>query len=66
MRADIGDVFELLRILDLWDWWKDARNAPEGTRLYRWRYLVQGLVLLVGVPLVLALPLWVMFLFLKP
>ena len=61
----ILDLLELLRIFELWDVWKDARNATEGTRLYRWRYVVQGLVLLIVLPVVLLLPLWVVFLLFK-
>ncbi len=61
----ILDLLEMLRIFELWDVWKDARNATEGTRLYRWRYVVQGLVLLIVIPVVLLLPLWVVFLFFK-
>lgn len=65
MLITILDLLELLRIFELWDVWKDARNATEGTRLYRWRYVVQGLVLLIVLPVVLLLPLWVVFLFFK-
>ena len=65
MLITILDLLELLRIFELWDVWKDARNATEGTRLYRWRYVVQGLVLLIVLPVVLLLPLWVFFLFFK-
>lgn len=62
MRMDIWGLFELLRLLDLWDLWKDARDAPEGTTLYRWRYVVKGIVLLIVAPIVLALPLWIILL----
>lgn len=65
VRADIGNLLELLRFVELWDLWKDARNAPEGSQLYRWRYVVQGIVLLIAVPLLLMLPLWVLFLLFK-
>ncbi|RON42962.1 hypothetical protein BK667_30635 [Pseudomonas frederiksbergensis] len=65
MLINILDLLELLRIFELWDVWKDARDATEGTRLYRWRYVVQGLVLLIVLPVVLLLPMWFVFLLWK-
>ena len=61
MLITILDLLEFLRIFELWDVWKDARDATEGTRLYSWRYVVQGLVLLIVLPEVLLLPVWIFF-----
>ncbi len=65
MLITILDLLEFLRIFELWDVWKDARDATEGTRLYRWRYVVQGLVLLIVLPVVILLPVWIVFLLFK-
>lgn len=66
MLINILDLLELLRFFELWDVWKDARDATEGTRLYRWRYVVQGLVLLIVLPVVLLLPMWFVFYSYRP
>lgn len=66
MRINFLDLLELLRLLDLWDFWKSARDAREGTTLHRWRHVVQGLVLIVIVPFILALPLLIVYLISKP
>lgn len=50
MRIDLPDLWDLLNILDVVDWWKAARDAEPGTKMHRWRYVVQGLVLLVMIP----------------
>lgn len=65
MRVHIGDILELLRLFELRDLWKDARDAPEGTTLHRWRHVVQGLVLVISVSLLLTLPLLIVCLILK-
>ncbi|KTC60974.1 MULTISPECIES: hypothetical protein [Pseudomonas syringae group] len=66
MMVNIFDLLELLRIFELLDFWKDARDAPEGTTLHRWRYVVQGLILLIAASVVLGLPLWLLALYFKP
>ena len=65
MMVNIFDLLELLRFFELFGFWKDARDAAEGTRLHRWRYVVQGLIVLIVAPLVLALPLWIVLLLSK-
>lgn len=62
MLINLGDLIELLRIFELWDLWRDTRNAPEGSLLHRWRYVVRGIVLLIVLPLVLALPILIVYL----
>ena len=66
MRINFLDLLELFRAFELWDFWKSAKAARKGTTLYRWRYVVQGLVLIVAVPLFLALPLLIVYLISKP
>ncbi|WP_206297709.1 hypothetical protein, partial [Pseudomonas viridiflava] len=65
MLIDLGDLIDFLRVFELWDFWKAARDAPEGSRLYRWRYVIRGVILVIVVPLALLLLLWIMALFLK-
>ena len=62
MLINLGDLIELLRVFELRDLWRDARDAPEGSLLHRWRYVVQGIVLLILLPLVLALPILIVYL----
>lgn len=66
MMVNIFDLLEFLRVFELWGFWKDARDAPEGTTLHSWRYVVQGLILLIAAPLLIALPLWLLVLYFKP
>jgi hypothetical protein len=62
MRINFLDLLELFRILELWDLWKHARDAREGTRLHRWRYVAQGIILIIVAPFLLALPLLIVYL----
>jgi hypothetical protein len=65
MLISLWDLMDFIRVFEIWDLWKAARAAPEGTRLHRWRYVVQGIVLLILLPLVLGLPVWITILLLK-
>ena len=65
MLIDLGDLIDFLRVFELWDLWKAARDAPEGSRLYRWRYVVRGVILVTAGSLALLLLLWIMALLLK-
>ncbi|MEE4227552.1 hypothetical protein [Pseudomonas viridiflava] len=65
MLIDLGDLIDFLRMFELWDFWKAARDAPEGSRLYRWRYVIRGVILVIVVLLALLLLLSLMALLLK-
>lgn len=65
MLINLGDLVDFLRVLELWDFWKAARDASEDSRIYRWRYVIRGVILVLVVPLVLLLPLWIMALLLE-
>lgn len=66
MMVNIFDLLEFLRFFEIFGLWKDVSEAPEGTTLHRWRHVVQGLILLVAAPVVLALPIWLLAVYFKP